>query len=428
MRVAVFDAWSGVAGDMWVGALLDAGLPLAPLEAAVRSLGLPGVSIRQQRVLRCGLAGTHFVVAVGGDAATGAAFAPVPPSGHAAIRRPGAAADHTHRRLSDIEAIVRRAELPAAVVADCLAVYRAIGEVEAAAHGVGIDEVHFHEVGAEDTIVDVVCACLGTHLLGVERVYANGIAVGAGTVRAAHGLLPVPAPATAALLRGIPVRLGGPAGERTTPTGAALLRTLAHGFDEPLTVVAERIGYGAGTRDDAELPNLLRVTIGEQRAAGAPTDLVELQCHLDTASGEQVGWLLDELLRRGAVDAFAAPVTMKKGRTGILLTVLCDAARARPLSDLLLEESSSLGVRQHRVERHVLERWQETRATALGDVVFKVARLPSGAVVARPEDDEVRRLCGERGIGRAEVLRRIAPGDDGGRGGSRPAGPSQAPS
>lgn len=413
MRVAIFDAWSGVAGDMWVGALLDAGLPLAPLTAAVRSLGLPAVSIRAARVLRCGLAGTHFVVEVGGRPADGAVFAPVVEAPHAAVRTASGAGAHAHRRLADIEAIVRRAELPAAVVADCLAVYRAIGEVEAAAHGCAIDEVHFHEVGAEDTIVDVVCACLGTHLLGVERVYANGIAVGAGTVRAAHGLLPVPAPATAALLRGIPVRTGGPPGERTTPTGAALLRTLAHGFDQTLTVVADRIGYGAGTRDDKELPNLLRVTIGEQRAAGSPTDLVELSCQVDTASGEQLGWLLDELLRRGALDAFATPVTMKKGRPGALLTVLCDGAAARPLTDLLLEESSSLGVREHRVGRHVLERWQETRATPLGDVVFKFARLPSGTVVARPEDDELRRLCAAHGLGRAAVLRRLLPGGDG---------------
>ena len=426
MRVAVFDAWSGVAGDMWVGALLDAGLPLAPLAAAVRSLHLPGVAVRAERVLRAGLRGTHFVVEVGGAPAEGS-FQPLAPIAH-----PGAAvavgSGHPHpphpphRRLADIEAIVRRAELPAAGVADCLAVYRAIAEVEAEAHGVAVDAVHFHEVGAEDTIVDVVCACLGTHMLGVERVHANGIAVGSGTVRAAHGLLPVPAPATLALLRGIPVRTGGPAGERTTPTGAALLRTLVHAFDESVTLVADRIGYGAGTRDDAELPNLLRVTIGDPRAANSPTELVELQCHLDTASGEALGWLLDELLQRGAVDAFASPVTMKKGRPGVLLTALCDDARARPLCDLLLEESSSLGVRQHRVMRTALQRWQETRATPLGDVVFKVARLPSGIVVARPEDDELRRLCAMRGLGRAAVLRTLLPG------GAGPENPGHFPS
>jgi hypothetical protein len=251
---------------------------------------------------------------------------------------------------------------------------------------------------------------LATHLLGIERLYANGIAVGSGTVHAAHGVLPVPAPATAALLRGIPVRTGGLKGERTTPTGAALLRTLAHGFDESVSIATEAIGYGAGTRDDAAVPNLLRVMVGELVDATSATDLCELQCQLDTATGEQVGWLLDALLQRGAVDAFAAPVTMKKGRPGLLVTVLCDEAHTLVLTDLLLEESTSLGVRQHRVSRRVLERWQETRPTSLGEVVFKVARLPSGQVVARPEDDELQRLTSEHDLGRAEVLRRLLEG------------------
>ncbi|HEX6810193.1 MAG TPA: nickel pincer cofactor biosynthesis protein LarC [Planctomycetota bacterium] len=406
MRIAVFDGWSGVAGDMWVGALLDAGVPMAPLESAVASLGLPGVSIHAARVLRGGLSGTHFTVdrSAASAAAGEALFTPLPTAGHRAVRS-AAAGGHAHRGLREIAEIVQRAELPAVVKDRCLQVYRAIGEVEASAHGCSIDAVHFHEVGAEDTIVDVVCACLGTHLLAVERIHANGIAVGSGTVRAAHGILPVPAPATAALLRGIPVRQGGLEGERTTPTGAALLRTLVHEFDSAVSFTAEAIGYGAGTRDDAEVPNLLRVTVGTRTAPA--NELVELQCHLDTATGEQAGWLLDELLRRGAVDAFAVPVTMKKGRPGLLITVLCDDARVRPLTDLLLEESSSLGVRHHRVSRTVLERWQETRATPCGPVVFKVARLPSGALLARPEDDEVRRLCASLGAGRAEVLRRL---------------------
>jgi uncharacterized protein (TIGR00299 family) protein len=425
MRIAVLDGWSGVAGDMWVGALLDAGLPLASLQAAVASLQLPGVSLRAERVLRAGLSGTHFVVDVGGAAADGgplpdgdaslagggvamASFVPVVAPAHGLVAT--GAGSHAHRGLREIEAIVGRADLPSAVRDDCLAVYRAIGEVEAAAHGVPIDQVHFHEVGAEDTIVDVVCACLGVHLLGIERLYANGIATGSGTVKAAHGILPVPAPATAALLRGIPVRSGSLRGERTTPTGAALLRTLVEHFDTPVQFTADAIGYGAGTRDDAEVPNLLRITLGTLTTPTSAVELVELQCQLDTATGEQIGWLLDESLARGAVDAFAAPITMKKGRPGVLLTVLVDDARLPALEALLLEESSSLGVRRHRVQRTVLERWNETRDGVFGAVRWKVARLPSGAVVARPEDDELRRLCRERSLGRAEVLRRLLGG------------------
>ncbi len=399
-RIAVLDAWSGVAGDMWVGALLDCGLPLAPLAAAVRSLQLPGVAIDAKKVLRGGLAGTHFTVDTGGSG-------PFVAAAPAAAPRLGQPAAHEHRRLADIERIVQRAELPAAVTADCLAVYRAIGAVEAEAHGCAIDAVHFHEVGAVDTIVDVVCACLGTHLLGVERVHCNGLALGAGTVQTEHGRLPVPAPATLALLRGIPVRAGGLSGERTTPTGAALLRELVDAFDEPLTLTPTAIGYGAGTRDGDDVPNLLRLTIGTAAAPTSATALWELQCQLDTATGEQVAWLLDETLARGAVDAFAVPATMKKGRPGVLLTVLADDARAGPIEALLLEESTTLGVRRHRVQRAVLERWVETRDTAYGAVAFKCARLPSGIVAARPEDDELRRLCRAHGVGRAEVLRRL---------------------
>lgn len=407
MRTALLDAWSGVAGDMWVGAMLDAGAPLEPLVAAVASLQLPGVSIRSEVVLRASLRGVKFHVDLGGAPAPGT-FAPVAQPTHAGVQLPDAA-DHVHRKLSDIRRIVERAELPDEVRARSVSVYRRIAEVEAAAHGSTVEDVHFHEVGAEDTIVDVVCACLCVEQLGIERLYANGVEVGSGTVQAAHGVLPVPAPATAALLRGVPIR-SGLRGERTTPTGAALLREFGAGFDEAVSLEVASIGYGAGSRDDPEVPNLLRVMVGESVVATSPTALVELSCQLDTATGEQVGWLLDALLQRGAVDAFAAPVTMKKGRPGVLVTTLCEEQDAAALTQLLLEESSSLGVRRHRVDRTVLERWQETRPTPLGDVRFKVARLPSGEVVARPEDDEVRRLTAAHGLGRAEVLRRIQAG------------------
>lgn len=408
MRIAILDGWSGVAGDMWVGALLDAGLPLAPLADAVGALGLPGVTLHAEKVQRCGLAGTHFTVRT---PAAGAGTPFVAASGGARAGMLPRTGGHVHRGLREIEAIVGRAALPGPVEANCLRVYRAIGEVEAAAHGCSIDDVHFHEVGAEDTIVDVVCACLGTNLLGVERIHANGIEVGSGTVRAAHGVLPVPAPATAALLRGIPVRVGGLRGERTTPTGAALLRTLVAAFDTPVRCTAEAIGYGAGTRDDDDVPNLLRVTIGTATPATADaTDLIELSCHVDTATGEQLGWLLDELLRQGATDAFFVPVQMKKGRPGFLVTVLATRAVESAICRLLLEESTSLGVRRHDVQRTVLERWQETRNTALGPVVFKVAKLPSGVVTARPEDAELRRLGAAHGLGRAELLRRLLGG------------------
>jgi len=409
MKIALIEGYAGVAGDMWVGALLDAGVPLAPLADAVRSLPLPGVELVATKVLRGGLAGTHFRVLEGGQAADAGGFF-LPTAAPRAPLQVGQGSDHTHRGLREIEAILRAATLPELVRDRCLQVYRSIGEVEAAAHGVSLDTVHFHEVGAVDTIVDVVCACLGTHLLGVERIYASGIVTGYGTVTAAHGELPVPAPATAALLRGIPVRRGPLPGECTTPTGAALLRCLVDEFEADLAYTATAIGYGAGTRDPAERPNLMRLVLGETSQATDPASLWELQCQVDTATGEQLGWLLDELLRRGALDAMAAPVVMKKGRPGHWLVVLCRHEHATALTQLLLEESTSLGVRRHRVEREILERWQETRTSPFGPVQWKVARLPSGRLVARPEDEELRRLAASTGLGRAELLHRLLQG------------------
>jgi hypothetical protein len=413
MRIGYLDCFSGVSGDMWVGALLDAGLPIEHLIAAVHAMELPGLTVRSLPVIRASLRGIRFVVEVDGREpgramAESTSAAGLQPMGMAPrILAVAAAAHGEHRRLADVLLIVRRIGLPVVVEQQCERVFRAIAEVEAVAHGTTVDDVHFHEVGAVDTIVDVVCACLGTHLLGMERLYCSAVAVGSGTVRAAHGVLPVPAPATLDLLLGIPVRQGGLLGERTTPTGAALLRTLVHEFEPRFTWLPTARGYGAGTREDPLVPNLLRLTIGELRDAGSAIDLIMLQCHLDTATGELLGYLLDEAMVRGAIDVFATAIQMKKGRPGQLLTLLCDAAHEDPLTTFLLEESTTLGVRRSEVARTVIERWTETRTTPFGNVQFKLARLPSGIVTARPEDDEVRRVCREHSLSRAEVLRRL---------------------
>lgn len=383
MTLAFLDCFSGVAGDMWVGALLDLGLPIEDLRPAVHSLDLPGVEIDSQRVMRGSLGGEHFQVRVADGA-------------------------KPHRHLADILEILERAELPPVVAARAQAVFQAIGAVEAQVHGVPIEDVHFHEVGAEDTIVDIVCAVLGCHLMGIDEIYSSAVVTGRGTVQCDHGDMPVPAPGALGNLLGVPLRSGGPEGECVTPTGAALLKVLVDGFEPDLRWVPERIGYGAGTRDDPSHPNLLRITLGRrQDAESTASTLTELKCNLDTITGEGLAYLVDGAMRSGAVDAFAHAIQMKKGRPGWMFTALVADAKAAAVAQFLLEESTTLGIRRTRVDRDVLERWTETIQTVFGPVQFKIARLPSGEELCRPEDDEVRRLADSQGIGRRAVLARL---------------------
>jgi uncharacterized protein (TIGR00299 family) protein len=386
MRIAFLDCFAGVAGDMWVAALLDAGLPLGPLERLVDSLGLQGVRIAAEPTRRAGIAATRFWVEAGGGQA------PV------------------HRGLAEILGILGRAAVPVPVRERAEAVFAALAEVEARAHGVPVESVHFHELGAVDTIVDVLCACLGLHELGIERVYASAVEVGSGTLRCEHGILPVPAPGTLGNLLGVPIVRGGLRGERTTPTGAALLRVLCDGYEPRLRWIPDRVGHGAGTRDDRDFPNVLRVTLGRVDAErSAPGSLLEISCNLDTCDGETVGWLIEAALERGALDAFCLPAVGKKGRPVHLFQALVEDAGRDEVVRLLLEESSSLGLRIARAERTVLERWGETLSTAaFGAVRYKCVRLPSGAVLRRPEDGEVRRIAAEHRLGRREVLGRLA--------------------
>ena len=387
MRMGYLDCFAGVAGDMWVGALLDqgpdSGLELRDLTAAVASLDLGGVEVVQQKVLRQGVGGTRFQV-----------------------RCP--AGDLSHRHLPEILEILARADLPDAVCARAQSVFTLLGEAEARVHDLPIEKVHFHEVGAVDTIVDVTCAVLGTHLLGIQKLYASAVAVGGGTVHCDHGEMPVPAPGALGNLFQIPVRMGEPRHECTTPTGAALLKVLVDEFEPDITWVPESTGYGAGSRDIDGHPNLLRITIGEMRDAATATTVTEVTCNLDTLTGEGLAYVLDGLLQRGAADAFATPVVMKKGRPGYQVTALVERHGQEAVVRFLLEESSTLGVRMHRVEREVLERWEEIVETDLGPVQCKVARLPSGQVVRRPEDDEVHRLVREQEISRQQVLARLS--------------------
>lgn len=379
MRIGYLDCFSGVSGDMLVGAMLDLGAPLEPFVDVVSRLGLDDVCVEARRVRRGGIAATRFVV--------------------------DAPARARARHLPEILERIERADLPVVVAERARRTFQLLGEAEASVHGVSIEEVHFHEVGADDTIVDVVCAALGLDLLGVDRLHASAVATGSGTVECEHGTMPVPAPGTLACLKGIPIRSGGPEAELATPTGAALLAVLVDEFEpKDLAWVPGAFGHGAGARDLPGRANVLRLTLGRPCEDGPAGSLVEIACNLDTATGEELAHVLQGVLDRGAADAFVTPATMKKGRPGHVLSVLVDAARRDEICTYLLEESTTLGVRMHRVERSTLPRSARTVETELGPVRCKTARLPSGREVTRPEDDEVRRLCDVHGLARADVL------------------------
>jgi uncharacterized protein (TIGR00299 family) protein len=365
MRIAWFDCFSGVSGDMCLGALLSAGWPAAELEALPARLGLEGARVSVGVARRGAIQATRVEVAAPGS--------------------------QPHRHLRHIEAILEAADLPARVRERSRAVFRRLAEAEAAVHGTTPEQVHFHEVGAVDAIVDVVGTVLGLDALGVERVSASALPVGGGSVDCEHGRMPVPAPATAWLLRGVPIVPTPIRTELVTPTGAALLATLAEGWGPPPPCTLEAVGTGAGGRDLPEQANVLRVFLGRAGEAlpGRRTVTV-LETALDDESPQVVAALLSGLLADGALDAMAVPATMKKGRPGVWLVVLCEPAQADRVARRLLEETSTLGVRVRHDERIELPRRAAEVMTPFGAVALKVATLPGGGERAVPEFESVR--------------------------------------
>ncbi len=381
MRIAWFDCFSGISGDMTLGALVSAGWEPAELAALPSRLGLEGVRVAVEHVRRGPFAAVHVEVEVEEQ------------------RQP-------HRHLADVERILAAADLPDAVRARAVAVFGRLARAEAEVHGTSVERVHFHEVGAADALVDVAGAALGLERLGIERVYSAPPVLGRGSVRSQHGLIPVPAPATALLLRGAPVEIGEVEAELTTPTGAALLATLVEDWNAPPGFRLERVGTGAGSRDLPTRANVLRVLIGE--ASGSPPGprarrVAVLETALDDESPQVLGALVPRLLAAGALDAMVVPATMKKGRPGAWLVVVAEPARADALAHLLLAETSSLGVRVRLDERVELERRIERVETPYGPVDVKIATLPGGAERAMPEFESVRQLAERAGRPLREV-------------------------
>jgi len=378
------DAFSGASGDMLLGALVDAGLPADALRGALAGLALGGFELDVRREMRKGLAATRVEVRVAD-----------PPHAH----------EHGHphghgRHLPDIEDLIARAGLPGRAPEWATRVFRRLAEAEAKVHGQPVDKVHFHEVGAVDSIVDIVGTCAGLALLGVDRIVSSPLPMGSGYVDTAHGRLPVPAPAVVELMRGVPTRDCPETGELTTPTGAAVLVALADAFGPMPPMVPEAVGYGAGSRQGERVPNLLRVVLGRPCGPGdAEQDSVWLlETNLDDATGEILGAAAASLFAAGALDVWLTPATMKKGRPGVVLACLAEEGTRAAIEDAVFRETGAFGVRRTRVDRSKLAREHVTVETPYGPVRIKVGRRAGTVVAATPEYEDCLRLAQAKGV------------------------------
>jgi uncharacterized protein (TIGR00299 family) protein len=392
-RVMYIECFSGAAGDMLLGALLDAGVPIEAVRTALGSLSVDH-ALSDSRVLRSGIAATRIDVVPASpprshhDAATDH----VRTHDHGHSHGP----DDGHRSLSDILHLIGHSTLSSAAKARAAALFRRLGEAEAAIHDVPIETIHFHEVGAIDSIIDICGVVFAMDWLGIDDVVASPMNVGGGTVQIAHGLFPVPAPATVLLLKGVPIYSAGPQVELTTPTGALLVSDYAREYGPAPAMTVDRVGYGAGTRDFQSLPNVVRVLIGERLAASvsAPTEtVVKIECEIDDMNPQWFGPATDRLFGAGALDVFLTPVVMKKGRPGTLVTVLAPDARRQAVIDVLFRDTTTIGVRFETVARETLERrWIEV-LTSSGTVRIKVAERAGVILNAVPEFDDCLRIA-----------------------------------
>ena len=378
---------------MFLGACLDLGLPLQLLAEAVERLGLPDVELRAERARRGGLAGIRFSVLREGRPVEGTGSEGASP-----------------RRLSTILRMIETSGLDAAVVERASALFRRLGDAEAQVHGVGREEIHFHEVGADDSIVDLVGAAVALDHFSPARVSASTVVTGSGAVATGHGVMPVPAPATAFLLKGVPVSSGGAVGELTTPTGAVIVREFVDEFEPAATAAPRRIeslGVGLGRRELADRPNALRLQRAQPLApAGGPWRRVAvLECQVDDTTGEAIGYAAESLLAAGALDVFASPLLMKKSRPGMALTVLCRPERSSRLARQILLETGSLGCRRTVVDRLEADRSTSTVTTPFGDVTVKHAEVAGRSLGAAPEYEDIRRIAREHDVPFREVYR-----------------------
>ena len=410
MKVIYLDCSMGAAGDMLMAALYELLDDKQTFLDTMRGLGLPGIEISADPAVKCGITGTHMKVLVHGSEELDSFHEHLHGCEHDHAREPdhahthaGEHEHHHHTGLHEIEHLMAHLSLPRAVRDDALAVYHRIAEAESKVHGRPVDQIHFHEVGTLDALADVVGVCLLMHLLAPEKVYASSVHVGCGQVKCAHGILPVPAPATALLLAGVPIYGGAISGELCTPTGAALLTHFVTKFGELPAMRLLKSGYGMGTKD-FPAANCVRAMLGE---TDAPTEeILELSCNLDDCTGEAIGFAMERLLDAGALDVYWTSVGMKKNRPGILLTCMCRPLDREKMVELLFRHTTTLGVRESAFRRYTLSRESKTIQTPDGDIRVKVS---AGYGVARekPEFEDLAKIARKTGKSLSELQRSI---------------------
>jgi pyridinium-3,5-bisthiocarboxylic acid mononucleotide nickel chelatase len=388
VKILYFDCFNGASGDMVLGALLDAGLPLEELRRALGSLAIEGASVSSTKVLRAGVSATKLHVAEYEGAETGHRHNADHGHGHHHHGPAAVAHQHSHRTLAEINRLIGQSSLPAAAQLRARDLFQRLGEAEAAIHQMPIETIHLHEVGALDSIIDIVGAVFALEWFGADRVISSPLNVGGGMVESAHGAFPVPAPATMKLLTGVPVYSSGVQSELVTPTGALLITGYAASYGPVPAMTVETIGYGAGSRDLPGTPNVLRVLVGEGGGQAASERIVVINCEIDDMNPQLFGPLMDRLFEAGALDVFYSAVQMKKNRPGVLVTVLAPPDKRELMASVLFTESTTIGVRFQDVLRERLEREIQRVDTPVGTIRFKIARRDGRILNAAPEFED----------------------------------------
>lgn len=378
MKIAYLDCFSGISGDMLLGALLDAGLAFEELKESLGTLPLDGYSIEVKREERSHLFGTRFVVKVEKE-------------------------KQGHRRLTDIKKIIQSGSLSKGVEDKAIEIFEAVAQEEGKIHNCPPEEVHFHEVGAADSIIDIVGTVFGIEYLGIASISASSLPLGSGFAETEHGRIPVPSPATIALLKGLPVYDSGLKCELVTPTGAALLKGLASSFGVMPSMIVERVGYGVGSRNLPDRPNLLRIILGHDDFEQQVETVVILEANLDDTNPEWLGFLMDQLFEKGALDVVFHPIQMKKNRPGVLLQVIGKPDQRDALMDILFKESTALGIRFRYSQRKVLERSQVEIDSPWGNMKVKKVLRPDGSPYFQPEYEVCRKIAEENKIPIKEI-------------------------